>query len=103
MTNSDVLNIDYLVSIAKLAALKAGLAILKVYNSEDFGCKLKFIQNSIQVSHEKECFDVLINCIYINKIYHKLPAWQPIHETQDSRRSVTFHQTTSKDRGFLCS
>jgi len=41
MTNSDVLDIDYLVSIAKLAALKAGLAILKVYNSEDFGCKLK--------------------------------------------------------------
>lgn len=41
MTNSDVLDIDYLVSIAKLAALKAGFEILKVYNSEDFGCKLK--------------------------------------------------------------
>lgn len=41
MTNSDVLNIDYLISIAKQAALKAGVEILKVYNSEDFGCKLK--------------------------------------------------------------
>ena len=41
MTNSDILDIDYLISIAKLAALKAGVEILKVYNSEDFGCKLK--------------------------------------------------------------